>query len=69
MNWQEESGTLRIGLVSLQGIQGPIDLMSCEWYPVSGPSLHDFRATVEDVSKPVTADPLVPLPVLTLSAE
>jgi cysteine-rich repeat protein len=50
MNHVEEAGELRIGIVSLQGIQGPANLVRCRFDAVSGPSLHDFEIVIEEAS-------------------
>lgn len=68
MNWQEEAGVLILGLASLEGFQGPLDVLSCKWAPVSGPSLHDFTLMVQDASD-VHSQPIVPPPALSLVAE
>lgn len=63
-----ELSGLILGLASLEGFQGPLDVLSCKWAPVSGPSLHDFTLMVQDASD-VHSQPIVPPPALSLVAE
>lgn len=68
MNWMTGPGKLKLGIATLTVFQGPMDILRCTWDPVSGPSLHDFRVTVEDASG-VLGDAIEPLPVVRLTVE
>ncbi|MBI5504408.1 MAG: DUF4215 domain-containing protein [Deltaproteobacteria bacterium] len=68
LNWIPDQGELRLGMISLGGFQGPLDLLTCQYDPVSGPSLHDFRVTVVDASG-LDTNATEPPPTVTLTAE
>ena len=68
MNLVEDKGELRAGFISLEGFQGPQDLLVCDYDPVSGPSLHDFHLTVVDASR-TDSSTVEPPPIITLTTE
>lgn len=68
MNLMQNLGELKVAFISLEGFQGPRDLLVCDYDPVSGPSLHDFRVTVLDASR-TDSSPVEPPPIVTLTRE
>ncbi len=64
-----DAGSLRAALLSLEGITGPIDIGACTFVQTHGapPAAADFAITVQDASNPNSL-PIVPVPLVVIGS-
>ncbi|HYC56254.1 MAG TPA: DUF4215 domain-containing protein [Candidatus Binatia bacterium] len=52
MNWDGGRALLHVGMVTIQGFEGPADLLRCQYRALAGPSANDFGYTVVNAASP-----------------